>query len=128
MIKTRIADVDTSHNHDVCLQLSQAQNNAPKEAVVPRACKILIYARKTDDYSEMLSLLQEMILYINQKSGVSANGVANGQVQEIFLETWARNLLLQTSSALRDPKIAKVRLSEWLPESLIDVQPFDVES
>ena len=65
MIKSLNADVDALHDHEICLKLSEGQSTAPKQQIVPKPCKILIYARKSDDFSEMLSLLQEMIMYIN---------------------------------------------------------------
>jgi NAD kinase len=35
-------------------------------------------------------------------------------------------LLLETSSAFRDPKVSRIKVSEWLPESLIDAQPIEL--
>lgn len=65
MIKSMSADVDASHDHSICLKLSGGQAVMSNEQVVPKACKILVYARKTEECGDMLSLLQDLILYIN---------------------------------------------------------------
>ena len=42
------------------------------------------------------------------------------------MEAWARDLLVETNHVFRDPRLNKVRVAEWLPESLVDAQPIDM--
>jgi hypothetical protein len=39
------------------------------------------------------------------------------------MEAWARDLLMETNTVFRE---SKVKVTEWLPEELIDVQPIDM--
>lgn len=55
------------------------------------------------------------------------DGVQLGIVSEVFLEAWARDLLVETNHVFRDPRLNKVKVTEWLPESLIDAQPIDMQ-
>jgi hypothetical protein len=44
----------------------------------------------------------------------------------VFLEAWALDLLVETNHVFRDPGLNKVKVTEWLPESLVDAQPIDM--
>lgn len=42
------------------------------------------------------------------------------------MEAWARDLLMESNHVYREARLNKVKLTEWLPESLIDAQPIDM--
>lgn len=49
-----------------------------------------------------------------------------GQVSEVFMEKWARDLLFESNRAYREPRLHKVKLTEWLPECPIDAETIDM--
>jgi hypothetical protein len=71
--------------------------------------------------------MKDIMSYITKMSGTkNSNGTQLGIVSEVFMEEWARDLLYETNHVFRDPRLNKVKVTEWLPESLIHAQPIDM--
>ena len=89
--KRSSSDGELLHDHMLCRQLAgEIPFKNPNEITVSNTSKILLYARKSEDITDVFNCLRDVVTYVNrhaEQSQLQTPQPSRGF--EIYMELWA---------------------------------------